>query len=105
MHVPEVMKSMFRERPLLNGEVAVQLTRTIRWTMDSVSIADQITGEIAGKELVVGTRLLNNCKVRADGLTLGKRLRGWSSDGLQEIQLYGTSCSGTECRYEIILDL
>ena len=105
MHVPEVMKSMFRERPLLNGEVAVQLTRTIRWTMDSVSIADQITGEIAGKELVVGTRLLNNCKVRADGLSLGKRLRGWSSDGLQEIQLYGTSCSGTECRYEIILDL
>jgi hypothetical protein len=105
MHMPASMKSMFRERPLLDSEVAVRLTRTIRWTVDSVSIADRITGEIAGKGLVVGTRLLNNCKIKVNGLTLGKRLRGWSSDGLQEIQLYGTRCSGTQCRYEIILEV
>ena len=103
MHVPASMKSIFREPSLLGRKVAVQLTRTIRWTLDSVTIADRITGEIAGKELVVGTRLLNNCRTQVDGLAPVRCLRGWSSDGLQEVQLYGTRCRGAECRYEITL--
>jgi hypothetical protein len=104
-HVPASMKPMLREQSLLQDKVAIKLVRTVRWSMDTVSIEDRITGEIEGKDLVVGTRMLNNGKIQVVGLTPGKRLRGWSSDGPQEIQLYGTRCNGTECRYEIILKL
>jgi hypothetical protein len=103
LQMPAAMKTIFRERPLADGEVAIQLIRLISWTTDSVSIADRITGEIAGKKLMVGTRFLDTCKTQVNGLTIGERLRGWSSDGLQQMQLYSTLCSGTECRYEIIL--
>jgi hypothetical protein len=102
-HMPAAMKFMLRKRPLAEHGIAVQLTRSISWTMDSVSIEDRITGELGGKRLVVGTRSLNNCKIHVNGVTLGPRLQGWSSDGLQEIQLYATRCRGSECRYDISL--
>ena len=104
-HVPTLLKPMFRERSLLEGEVSIKLARTIRWNKDSVSIVDQVVGEIEGKELVVGTRLLNSRKIQVVGLTPGGRQQGWSSDGPQEIQLYHTPCSGNECRYEIIVSI
>ena len=95
------IKSTFWRHLVADREIPVQLTRYIVWTQDSVSIADQITGEIAGKKLIMGTRLLGPCEIEVNGLARGDQALGWSSDGLHSIQLYSMICSGTECRYEV----
>jgi hypothetical protein len=86
------------------GEVAdIQLIPTISWTTDRVSIADQITGDIVGKNLLVGTRFLESCGVFVVGLNPKKRLRSWGSEGMHELQFYGTRCSTANCSYEIAI--
>jgi hypothetical protein len=103
MHVPSSMRAIFREFPTA-GEVSdIQLIRTISWTTDKVSISDQITGDIVGKNLLVGTRFLESCDVFVVGLNPKNQLRSWGSEGMHELQLYGTRCSTRSCSYEIAI--
>jgi hypothetical protein len=103
IHVPSSLRSVFREFPT-SGEVTdIQLIRTISWTTDKVSIADQIAGDIVGKNLLIGTRFLESCGVFVVGLNPKKRLRSWGSEGMHELQLYGTRCSTGNCSYEITI--
>lgn len=103
IHTPPAMRFLFRARPLLGEEAEIHLTRTITLSEEAVVIADSITGDIAGKTLLLGTRFLSPWRTQVNNLAIGKKLRGWSSDGPQEIQLYTTCCTGRECNYQLTL--
>ncbi len=103
INTPAAMHFLFQPRPLLGKEENIYLNRTITLSENAVVISDVLSGDIEGKRLFVGTRFLNPWGVQASNLVIERKLHGWSSDGLQQIQLYTGCCIEGEYSYQLTL--
>ena len=86
--------------PLTKPTSSKQFRRTISLERGFCRLDDELTGNLAGDELIFSVRRMPGATIRVHGLTKVSSLTGWGSNGRQTLDVYAGQPAKDGIRYQ-----